>query len=128
MSKTAIVAVLAALTLSGAAQAGDRHRARTFQATGPLPIVEVLKAGGGIATGTVGTVAANWFVLNDGQTEIDVTSHDMLPDGIQTGAPITVVGAVRRGAIQASQIIREDGAAFGGDAFQEGRRRHHDDD
>ncbi|KAA0571055.1 hypothetical protein FZ983_33695 [Azospirillum sp. B21] len=128
MSKTAIVAVLAALTLSGAAHAGDRHRDRAFQATGPQPIAELLKVGGGTATGTVGRVAANWFVLNDGQTEIDVTNHDVLPEGIQTGAPITVVGAVRHGAIQASRIIRDDGTAFGGDAFQERGRRHHDDD
>ncbi|AWB07953.1 hypothetical protein A6A40_23205 (plasmid) [Azospirillum humicireducens] len=128
MPKTAIVAVLAALTLSGAAHAGDRHRDRTFQTTGPLPIAEILKAGGGIATGTVGRVAANWFVLNDGRTEIDVTSHDLLPEGIQAGAPITVVGAVRHGSIQASRIIRDDGTAFGSDVFQDRGHRHHDDD
>lgn len=147
MPKTAIFAILAALALSGIAfsgiaYAGDHHRGRTFQTTAPRPIAEILNSGGGVTTGTIGTVAATWFVLDDGETRIDVTSRGFLPEGLQPGALITVAGPVRNGAIQASRIIREDGTAFGreeGTAFggrddtafggQDGRqRRHHDDD
>ncbi|WP_448189200.1 cytochrome c maturation protein CcmE [Azospirillum sp. sgz301742] len=130
MLKTTALAALVALTLAGTAQAGDHHpRSQAFQPTGPQPIVDVLKAGGGTVTGTVGKVAANWFVLNDGTNEIDVTGRDFLPEGIESGTPITVVGGVRQGAIQASQIIRADGTSFGQDAFQDRRNgRHHDDD
>ena len=86
-----------------------------------------IDAGGGTVSGTVGKVAANWFVLSDGEREIPVTSRAFLPDGIQSGEQITVVGGIRRGAIQAKQIIRQDGTAFGRDAFQDRRSRHHDD-
>jgi cytochrome c-type biogenesis protein CcmE len=133
MLKITAIAALAALTLSGTALAGDHNRrAQAFQPTGPQPIIDVLKAGGGTVTGTVGKVAANWFVLNDGANEIDVTSRDFLPEGLQSGDRVTVVGGVRQGAIQVSQIIRDDGTSFGRDAFQDRRgkerRRHHDDD
>jgi len=126
----AALTVLAALAFSGTAQAGDHHhrRAQAFQPTGPQPIMDVVDAGGGTVTGTVGTLAANWFVLNDGTSEIPVTSRGFLPEGLQSGDQVTVVGDVRRGAMQVSQIIRADGTSLGQDAFQERRRRHHDDD
>jgi len=126
MLKAAAIAALAALTLSGAAHAGDHHRHAAQQPTGPQPIADVLKAGGGTVAGTVDTVNATWFVLTDGQNRIDVTSRGFLPDGLQAGNPVTVVGRVRHGAIQASQIIRDDGTAFGQDRFRD--RRGHDDD
>ncbi len=132
MLKSTLLAALGVLTLSGAAYAGDHHRTRAFQPTGPQPIMSVVDAGGGTVTGTVSTVAANWLVLSDGEREIPVTSRSFLPDGIQAGDPITVVGGIRRGAIRAEQIITQDGTAFGRDAFQDRRGRHrdrgHDDD
>jgi cytochrome c-type biogenesis protein CcmE len=128
MLKITALTALATLALSGTAYAGDHHRTQTFQPTSPQPIIDVLKAGGGTVSGTVGTVAANWFVLNDGRDEIDVTSRGFLPEGIQSGSPITVVGGVRQGALQASQIIRDDGTAFGRNTFQDRRGRDHDDD
>ncbi|HEY0837774.1 MAG TPA: cytochrome c maturation protein CcmE [Azospirillum sp.] len=128
MLKTATFAVLAALTLSGAAHAGDHHRDRAaVQPTGPQPIAEVLKAGGGTVTGTVGKTGATWFVLDDGASRIDVTSRGFMPEGIQAGDRVTVVGGVRQGAIRANQIIRDDGTAFGRDALRD-RRKHRDDD
>lgn len=132
MLKSTIIAALGFVTLSGAAYAGDHHRIRAFQSTGPEPIMNIVDAGGGTVSGTVGKVAANWFVLSDGQREIPVTSRDFLPEGIQAGDQITVVGGVRQGAIRAEQIILQDGTAFGRDAFQDRRGRHrdrgHDDD
>ncbi|HYH19967.1 MAG TPA: cytochrome c maturation protein CcmE [Azospirillum sp.] len=122
------LAVLAALALSGVAHAGDHHRHAALPPTGPQPIADVLQAGGGTVAGTVGKVNATWFVLNDGQGEIDVTSRGFLPEGLQAGSSVTVVGRVRRGAIQASQIIRDDGVAFGRDRVRDRRDRHHDDD
>jgi cytochrome c-type biogenesis protein CcmE len=128
MLKTAALATLAALALSGAAQAGDHHRHAAVQPTGPQPITDVMRAGGGTVTGTVAKLNATWFVLDDGQSAIDVTSRGFLPDGLQAGSPVTVVGRVRHGAIQASQIIRDDGTAFGQDRFRDRRGRDHDDD
>ncbi|PWC85226.1 hypothetical protein TSH100_16070 [Azospirillum sp. TSH100] len=121
---TLVAATLLAATLAtGSALAGDHHRAAALQPTSPQSIAEVMKAGGGTVSGTVEKVAANWFVLTDGRDRIDVASRGFLPDGIQSGDQITVVGGVRQGAIQAGQIIRQDGAAFGRDAMrmQEGR-------
>lgn len=125
MPKSIALAALGFLTLSGAAYAGDHQR---FQATGPQPLMDVVDAGGGTVTGTVGTVAASGFVLTDGEREIPITTHDALPEGIQAGDQITVVGGIRRGGIRAEQIIRQDGVAFGRDAFQERPRRYADKD
>ncbi|WP_042444123.1 hypothetical protein [Azospirillum sp. B510] len=122
------VALTAPLTIAGTAWAGDHHRGAAIQPAGPQPIAEVMKAGGGTVTGTIEKMAANWFVLNDGTDRIDVASRGFLPDGIQSGDRITVVGGVRQGAIQAGQIIRQDGTAFGRDATGtgEGHRHGHD--
>lgn len=125
MLKSTALAAFGLLTLSGAAYAGDHHR---FQSTGPQPLMEVVQAGGGTVTGTVGTVAVSGFVLTDGEREIPITSHDFLPEGIQSGDQITVVGGIRRGALRAEQIIRQDGVAFGRDADQERPRRYADKD
>lgn len=126
MLKAAILATLLAATLgAGAARADDDHRrAAAVQPASPQSIAEVTKAGGGTVSGTVEKVAANWFVLTDGRDRIDVASRGFLPDGIQSGDQITVVGGVSQGAIQAGQIIRQDGTAFGRDAMrmQDGRR------
>ena len=126
MLKAAILATLLAATLgTGAARADDDHRrAAAVQPASPQSIAEATKAGGGTVSGTVEKVAANWFVLTDGRDRIDVASRGFLPDGIQSGDQITVVGGVRQGAIQAGQIIRQDGTAFGRDALrmQDGRR------
>lgn len=119
----------AALATAGtAAFAGDHHRGAAIQPTSPQPIADVVKAGGGTVTGTVEKVAANWFVMTDGSDRIDVASRGFLPDGIQSGDQITVVGGVRQGAIQAGQIIRQDGTAFGRDAMgkHEGGRHGRD--
>ncbi|PWC50282.1 cytochrome c maturation protein CcmE [Azospirillum sp. TSA6c] len=135
MLKAATLATLLAVTLAagaaGAARADDdddHRRAATAQPASPQSIAEAVKAGGGTVAGTVETVAANWFVLTDGRDRIDVASRGFLPDGIQSGDQITVVGGVRQGAIQAGQIIRQDGTAFGRDALrmQEGRRHGHE--
>jgi cytochrome c-type biogenesis protein CcmE len=125
MLKSTVLAALGLLTLSGAAYAGDHQR---FQATGPQPLMDVVDAGGGTVTGTVGTVAASGFVLSDGERAIPIASHDLLPEGIQAGDQITVVGGIRRGALQAERIIRQDGVAFGRDADQERPRRYADKD
>lgn len=126
MLKAVLLATLLAATLgAGAARADDGHRrAAAVQPASPQSIAEVTKAGGGTVSGTVEKVAANWFVLTDGRDRIDVASRGFLPDGIQSGDQITVVGGVRQGAIQAGQIIRQDGTAFGRDALrmQDGRR------
>lgn len=123
---TLLAATLLAATLAaGAARADDDHRrAAMVQPASPQSIAEVTKAGGGTVAGTVEKVAANWFVLTDGRDRIDVASRGFLPDGIQSGDQITVVGGVRQGAIQAGQIIRQDGTTFGRDALrmQDGRR------
>ncbi|HYH20869.1 MAG TPA: cytochrome c maturation protein CcmE [Azospirillum sp.] len=125
MLKTTLLTALAALAAVGSAQAGDHHRrADAVQPGGPQPIAEVLKAGGGTVTGTVGKLNATWFVLDDGQSTVDVTSRGVLPEGLQAGSPVTVVGRVRGNALQANQIIRDDGAAFGRDRHHD---RHHDD-
>lgn len=126
MLKSTVLAALGLLALSGAAYAGDRHRIQAFQPTGPQPIMDVVEAGRGTVTGTVGTVAANTFVLGDGEREIPITSHDLLPDGIRSGDRITVVGGIRRGALRAEQIIRQDGVAFGRDVFHDRARRYAD--
>lgn len=141
---TLLAATLLAATLAAGAARADHHhrRAAVVQPASPQSIAEVTKAGGGTVSGTVEKVAANWFVLTDGRDRIDVASRGFLPDGIQSGDQITVVGGVNQGAIEAGQIIRQDGTAFGRDAMrmQEGRRhgdekgqekgRHgdHDDD
>lgn len=122
MLKTTTLAALGLLTLSGAASAGDHHRAQAFQPTSPQALMDIVEAGGGTVTGTVGTVAATWFVLSDGEKEIPVTSHGFLPDGIQAGDQITVVGSIRHGGIRADQIIRQDGTAFGRDVSPDRRR------
>lgn len=126
MLKSTVLATLGLLTLSGVAYAGDHHRIEAFQPIGPQPIMDVVEAGGGTLTGTVGTVAANSFVLGDGEREIPITSHDFLAEGIQSGDRITVVGNIRRGALRAEQIIRQDGVAFGRDVFQDRARRYAD--
>lgn len=115
----------ATLAIAGTAQAGDHHRGAAIQPTSPQSIADVVKAGGGTVTGTVEKVAANWFVMTDGSNRIDVASRGFLPDGIQTGDQITVVGGVRQGAIQAGQIIRQDGTAFGRDAMGKHEGRGH---
>ncbi|MBP2229450.1 hypothetical protein J2847_002749 [Azospirillum agricola] len=107
----ALLAALAALTLSAAARADDDRRAR--QPGGPQPVIEVLKAGGGTVSGTIGSLAANRFVLNDGRDEIDVASRAPLPEGLNAGDPITVVGKFDDGVLRPRQIIRQDGTAFG---------------
>jgi len=136
MLRTTLIGALALMTLTGAAQADD-HRRWAAVPGGPQPIADVLQAGGGTAAGTVSKVAATWFVLDDGRDRIDVTTKGLLPEGLQPGQQVTVVGGVRQGAIRASQIIRDDGSAFGRDASRgsrEGREdrrhrdRHHDDD
>ncbi|PWC31754.1 cytochrome c maturation protein CcmE [Azospirillum sp. TSO22-1] len=127
MLKTATFAALALALTAGAAQAGDHHRRDRAAAAGaPQPIADVLGAGSGTTTGTVSKVAATWFTMNDGRDQIDVTTKGFLPEGLQPGQQVTVTGGVRQGAIRASQIIRDDGTAFG---RQDGRRerRHHDD-
>ena len=130
MLKAVTLATLLTATLTTAALAGDHHRTAAFQPTSPQPITDVVKAGGGTVTGTVEKVAANWFVMTDGSDRIDIASRGFLPDGIRTGDQITVVGGVRQGAIQASQIIRQDGTAFGRDTMgkHEGRRHGRDGD
>ncbi|WP_042696005.1 cytochrome c maturation protein CcmE [Azospirillum sp. B506] len=132
MLKAVTLPTLLAATLlaTGAAQAGDHGHAAAIQPTSPQSIADVIKAGGGTVSGTVEKAAANWFVLTDGRDRIDVASRGFLPEGIQSGDQITVVGGVRQGAIQAGQIIRQDGTAFGRNAMQkhEGRRHGHDKD
>jgi cytochrome c-type biogenesis protein CcmE len=129
MLKSTTLAALGLLTLSGAAYADDdHHRPLAFQPTSPQPIMEVVEAGGGTVTGTIGTVAATWFVLNDGEIEIPVISRGFLPDGIQSGDRITVIGGIWEGAIQADQIIRQDGTAFGHDVFPDRPHRYADND
>ena len=133
MLKAVSLAALLTATLATAgtaAFAGDHHRGAAIQPTSPQPIADVVKAGGGTVTGTVEKVAANWFVMTDGSDRIDVASRGFLPDGIQSGDQITVVGGVRQGAIQAGQIIRQDGTVFGRAAMgkHEGRRHGHDSD
>ena len=123
LKAVSLAALLAATLATGAAWAGD-HRRADVQPASPQPIADVLKAGGGTVTGTVEKVAANWFVLTDGRDRIDVASRGFLPDGIRSGDQITVVGGVRQGAIQAGQIIRQDGTAFGRDAMQKHEGRH----
>ena len=110
---TGVLAALGLLTLSGTASAGDHHRAHAFQPSSPQALMDVVEAGGGTLTGTVGTVAATWFVLSDGEKEIPVTSHGFLPEGIRSGDQVTVVGGIRQGGIRADWIIRQDGTAFG---------------
>ena len=113
MLKTTALAALGLLTLSGAASAGDHPRTQAFQPSSPQALMDVVEAGGGTLTGTVGTVAAKSFVLSDGAKDIPVASHGFLADGIQAGDQITVVGSIRHGGIRADQIIRQDGTAFG---------------
>ena len=124
MITSAALATLGLLTLSGAASAGDHRDGARFQPTSPQPIMEVVEAGGGTVTGTVGRVAARWFVLTDGEKEIPVASRGFLPEGIRTGDQITVTGGIRSGGIRADQIILQDGTAFGRDASRERHRRH----
>ncbi len=128
MFKTTALAALSLLTLSGAASAGDHYRTQAFQPASPQPIMDVVEAGGGTLTGTVGTVAATWFVLSDGERDIPVTSHDFLPQGIRPGDRITVVGGIRHGGVRADQIIRQDGTAFGRAASPDRSRRYADND
>ena len=128
MLKTTVLAALGLLTLSGTVAAGDHHHAQAFQPSSPQALMDVVEAGGGTLAGTVGTVAATWFVLSDGEKEIPVTSHGFLPEGIQSGDQITVVGGIRQGGIRADRIIRQDGTAFGRDAFRDRPRRYADND
>ncbi len=134
MQKTIALAALALAALAGTAHADDDRR-WTAALSGPQPIIDVLKAGGGTTAGTVSKVAATWFTLTDGRDQIDVTTKGFLPEGLEAGQQVTVVGGVRQGAIRASQVIREDGSAFGRDVNRWSRdgerrrdRRHHDDD
>lgn len=138
MSKTLAVATLAlsltglsltGLSLTGSAALAGEHSASRITAGAPQPIAEVTAAGGGTTTGTVAKMAATWFTLTDGRDRIDVTTKGFLPEGLQTGQQVTVTGGMRQGAIRASQIVREDGAAFGRGTDrrdQEGRERHHE--
>ena len=128
MLKSTALAALSLLTLSGAAYAGDYHRNLAFQPTGPQPIMNIVEAGGGTVAGTVGAVSEMWFVLNDGEMEIPVTGDGFLPEGIRSGDQITVIGGIWQGAIQADQIIRQDGTAFGRDVFQDRPRHYADND
>jgi len=131
MLKAATLAALLAATLAaGAARADDDHhrRAAAVLPASPQSIAEAVKAGGGTVAGTVEKLAANWFVLTDGRDRIDVASRGFLPDGIRSGDQITVVGGVRQGTIQAGQIIRQDGTAFGRDALRMQDGRHHRDE
>lgn len=126
---TLLAATLLAATLAtGSARADDHRRAAAIQPTSPQSIADVTKAGGGTVSGTVEKVAANWFVLTDGRDRIDVASRGFLPDGIQSGDQITVTGGVRQGALQAGQIIRQDGTVFGRDAMQTHEGRRHGDE
>ncbi|PWC31801.1 hypothetical protein [Azospirillum sp. TSO22-1] len=136
MLKTLPLAALALTLAAGAAQAGDHHgRDRGPAAGAPQPIAELTTAGAGTTIGTVSKVAANWFTMSDGRNQIDVTTKGFLPEGLQPGQQVTVTGGLRQGAIRASQIIRDDGTAFGrgvdrkGREGRDGRReRRHDDD
>ncbi|WP_448192661.1 cytochrome c maturation protein CcmE domain-containing protein [Azospirillum sp. sgz301742] len=136
MLKTVTFAAAALALAAGAAQAGDHHgRDRGAAAGAPQPIAELTAAGGGTTIGTVSKVAANWFTMSDGRDQIDVTTKGFLPEGLQPGQQVTVTGGMRQGAIRASQIIRDDGTAFGRGADRRGgegrdgrRERHHDDD
>lgn len=128
MLKSTALAALGLLILSGAASAGDHHRAQAFKPNSPQALMDVVEAGGGTVTGTVGTVAATWFVLSDGEKEIPVTSQGFLPDGIQSGDRITVVGGIRHGGIRAHQIILQDGTALGRDVAPDRPRRYADND
>lgn len=126
---TLLAATLLAATLAtGSARADDHRRAAAIQPTSPQSIADVTKAGGGTVSGTVEKVAANWFVLTDGRDRIDVASRGFIPDGIQSGDQITVTGGVRQGALQAGQIIRQDGTVFGRDAMQMREGRRHGDE
>ena len=128
MLKSTALAAFSLLTLSGAAYAGDYHRNLAFQPTGPQPIMDIVEVGGGTVAGTVGTVSEMWFVLNDGEMEIPVTGDGFLPEGIRSGDQITVIGGIWQGAIQADQIIRQDGTAFGaaaGKCHHRGRKKRH---
>jgi cytochrome c-type biogenesis protein CcmE len=135
MSTITPFAAVALLTLAAIAavapvQAGERHRNQdrhaATQASAPQPIADVVKAGGGTISGAVQSMAATWFTVSDGRDAIAVENRGLLPEGIETGAPITVVGGVHQGAIHAAQIIRDDGTSFGRDALRGGRK--HDDD
>jgi cytochrome c-type biogenesis protein CcmE len=134
MLKITLFATAALATLAAVApvQAGERHRDEgrhaAAQASAPQPITDVLKAGGGTVSGTVQSVAATWFAVNDGRDVIAVDNRGLLPEGIETGAPITVVGGVHQGAIHAAQIIRDDGSSFGRDVLRGRGDRKHDDD
>ncbi len=128
MLKTTALAALGLLTLSGAASASDHHHTQALQPSSPQALMDVVEAGGGTLTGTVGTVAAKSFVLSDGEKEIPVTSHRFLPNGIQSGEQITVVGSIRQGGIRADQIIRQDGTSFGRDASPDRPRHYADND
>lgn len=134
MLKTSLIAAATLLTLAAVApvQAGERHRDQdrhaAFQPSAPQPIAEVVKAGGGTVSGAVQSVAATWFTVTDGRDAITVANRGFLPEGIETGAPITVVGGVHQGAIHAAQIIRDDGTSFGRDALRGRGERKHDDD
>lgn len=125
MLKTATFAALTLALAAGTARADDYHR-RDRAATAPQPISEVTAAAGGTTVGTVSKVAATWFTLSDGRDQVDVTTKGFLPEGLQPGQQITVTGSMRQGAIHASQIIRDDGMAFGRGEMR--RERHHDDD
>lgn len=133
MLKILPLAALAFAMTAGAARAGDHHGFRAA-GSGPQSIAELMGAGGGTATGTVSKVAATWFTITDGRDRMDVTTKGFLPEGLQPGQQVTVVGGMRQGALRASQIIRDDGTAFG-TAFGRGggreergdSRKHHDD-
>ena len=68
-----------------------------------------------------------WFVLTMRKWDPGHRRR-LLPEGIRSGDQITVIGGIWQGAIQADQIIRQDGTAFGRDVFQDRPRHYADND
>ncbi|TWA72959.1 hypothetical protein FBZ82_102561 [Azospirillum brasilense] len=119
-----LAAAVAALLLSGSADAGEGHR--KVQAASPQPVTEVMRAGGGTVSGTVTAVGATWMTIQDDSARADVTVRGLLPEGIAPGAPITVTGPVRKGELVASEIILADGSLHR--PSRGGHGLDHDDD
>ncbi|OYD83972.1 cytochrome c maturation protein CcmE [Azospirillum brasilense] len=119
LAAPALAAAVAALLLSGSADAGERYR--TVQAASPQPVAEVLRTGGGTVSGSVAAVGVNWMTVQDDSARTDVRVRGALPEGIAQGAPITVTGRVRKGGLMASEIILADGSLHR-------PSRDHDDD
>lgn len=114
-----LAAAVAALLLSGPADAGERQH--TVQAASPQPVAEVLRTGSGTVSGTVAAAGATWMTVQDDSARTDVMVRGLLPEGIKPGAPITVTGRVRNGGLMASEIILADGTLHR-------PSRDHDDD